>query len=472
MKISWQQALQIETDVQKILTQQEITGVYFNEDKAISLIESIIQEQERIYNEIRPILKSEIIPKEIKKDGEYSYVKKPFKMNGEYTEQVFKWYYDTPEIVSGPFSRITYEEPELSKRQKLSKQLLLLGWKPELFTETGQPMLTIKGEPVESLNKIVGDTGKLLGRWFLLAHRRGQIQGWIGNLRKDKRITAAITGGVTNTYRRKHKIVCNVPKPKDSVVLGKEMRSLFVASPGKVLVGFDAKGLEARVEGHYTAVYDGGAYAKELLEGDIHTKNQEWISSIVPIDRDTSKNIKYGLTYGAQIPKIQKMLGCTKKQASEIFNGFWEVNEALGKLRKKVIQIGNKYGYLPGIDGRKIHLRGSEHAWLNALFQSCGAISMNYAMVFLHENCKNLGIYFDQVIYYHDEVNSEIDQTEVKTIDEIQLSEQTITDKSGKLYCRYGEQAVIAVRQAGKTLKLRCDLDSDYQIGNSWGDVH
>ena len=47
------------------------------------------------------------------------------------------------------------------------------------------------------------------------------------------------------------------------------------ARPGWVQVGADASGLELRMLGHYMARYDGGAYVRELLDGDIHTANQK-----------------------------------------------------------------------------------------------------------------------------------------------------------------------------------------------------
>ena len=59
---------------------------------------------------------------------------------------------------------------------------------------------------------------------------------------------------------------------------GHACRSLFrvdPARPGWVQVGADASGLELRMLGHYMARYDGGAYVRELLDGDIHTANQK-----------------------------------------------------------------------------------------------------------------------------------------------------------------------------------------------------
>jgi DNA polymerase-1 len=47
--------------------------------------------------------------------------------------------------------------------------------------------------------------------------------------------------------------------------------SCFIPGKDRVQVGADASGLELRCLGHYLAPFDGGKFAKEVVEGDIHT---------------------------------------------------------------------------------------------------------------------------------------------------------------------------------------------------------
>jgi len=93
------------------------------------------------------------------------------------------------------------------------------------------------------------------------------------SIRKDGRIPARANSLGTPTARMTHSVIVNVPKADPDVLYGKEMRSLFIARKGYKLVGHDASGLEARMEAHYTFPFDNGEYAKEILEGDIHSKN-------------------------------------------------------------------------------------------------------------------------------------------------------------------------------------------------------
>jgi len=176
--------------------------------------------------------------------------------------------------------------------------------------------------------------------------------------------------------------------------------------------------------------------------------------------------------YGSGPGKLQSTFGWSKRLADDNFKKFWRENGALGSLRDAVIKFGQRHGYLPGIDGRAIRLRGAEHAWLNALFQSCGAIAMNVSMVLLNEHCKELGIDYNQVIYYHDEIASEVSTESIIESSENTIQTGAILSKCGRFYSAYGEQAVLSVREAGQSLQLRCELDACYQVGDTWADIH
>lgn len=92
-------------------------------------------------------------------------------------------------------------------------------------------------------------------------------------------------GAVTGRFTHSSPNIAQVPsvqKGSDGEVLmdipggfGWEARSCFVPPSGWRLVGADMSGLELRCLAHYLAEWDGGAYGKELLTGDIHTMNQK-----------------------------------------------------------------------------------------------------------------------------------------------------------------------------------------------------
>jgi DNA polymerase I-like protein with 3'-5' exonuclease and polymerase domains len=358
------------------------------------------------------------------------------------------------DIIGGQFTRIDWLEPDFGKRERLANLLLKLGWQPEYFTETGIPQLVYEKEPVPSLEEIEGDLGKHLARWFTLNHRKNQASGFFKHLSESNTIPAECTGTPTNTFRVKHKKVANIPKANAKTILGKEMRSLFRARDGYYLLGYDASALEARVMGHYTWKYDNGEFALELLQGDIHTKNANHFK----ITRDQAKGVFYAIIYGAQPPKLAKMLKCSIKEAKKVFNDFWKINPGLGRLREKVISISNRAGYVPGLDGRLVYTR-SEHSALNTVFQSAGAIIMKYSMLLMEKYKTDIGFDYEQIIFYHDEFEGEV-------------LERSVYETDTGLWCLAADYSIKSLEEAGRLLGVRVPLTGEAKIGRTWADVH
>ena len=485
----WTKALKLETNVARIIHQQEKNGVEFDLPKANRHIKYLQDTKDAIYKKVRPYLATEVVnPYTVE-------VKEPFLKAGGYCQAVSKWYTEEIPDIGGPFSRVGFVNPDIGSRQKLQKQLLSHGWIPDLYTEKGSPKLTDKGEPVPSLMRIKAPIGKDLARWFVLNHRQSQIQGWINRIRPDGRLTAGANSCGTNTARMRHRVVVNVPKAKESVIFGYEMRDLFITRDGYRLVGHDAAGLEARMMAHYTSLYDGGVFAEEILNGDIHTKNaitffatelQGRIRGDEGFEyyRDLAKTLFYGIIYGAQAPKVASTIGKPVKEGAKVFNAFWDNSPGLKKLRSRVIALSDKNGWVPGLDGRKIYTRSS-HSALNAVFQSAGAIVMKSSMVILDHLVERSGLDVVKVIDMHDESQAEVPDKDIRYTQG--TKEEVMESTKGRIwtpphlesdgtytsmYTRYGELAVKSIRMAGIALELRCDLDADYMIGNSWAETH
>lgn len=141
--------------------------------------------------------------------------------------------------------------------------------------------------------------------WLTYRHRRNSIlgggadpdedeaeKGFLSNVREDGRIpTPADTCGC-NTSRMKHRVVANIPRA--SSLYGGNMRAMFGVDLEQCYqLGYDADGLEARIEGHYVWKYPGGPeYAEALVApkpNDIHTVT----AAKIGIPRVDSKTLKY-----------------------------------------------------------------------------------------------------------------------------------------------------------------------------------
>ena len=98
--------------------------------------------------------------------------------------------------------------------------------------------------------------------------------------------------------------------PATRAEFGAECRGLFKPSQGYVLVGADLSGLELRCLAHFLA--DDGAYAQEVVEGDVHTANMKAAGLAT---RDQAKTFIYALLYGAGDSKIGSIVGKVRRKA-------------------------------------------------------------------------------------------------------------------------------------------------------------
>jgi hypothetical protein len=439
--------MECEHHVQRIITRQEINGVVFNERRARFYVFELEARKLQLYAKIRPYLQLEVI-----RSGSVP-VNKPFLKSGDYSSQVTKWYPEEQDRsrVAGPFTRVNFVQPDLGSRNKLIWQLLRLGWVPENFTKKGNPKLTVEGEPCPSLLKIGSEVGQWIADWYIYNHRQSQIKGWIRRVRIDGRLTAgAITIG-TPTYRFRHNVVVNVPKAASYVPFGYEMRSLFTVPQGKRMVGHDASGLELRMLANYI---NDIVFTREVVDGDIHTKNQN--DAGLPT-RDDAKTFIYAFIYGAGNLKIGRIIGGAEQDGAAIKRKFLKQNPKLASLIKSVQKAAGR-GYLVGLDGRKIRLRRDKetgeiqtHKALNTLLQSGGALVMKWSMIFLDQLLREAGLHSKKVIDMHDEGQSEV-PTEEATI--------------------HAELAVESIRIAGRYLDLNCPLDGEAKIGLNWAQTH
>jgi hypothetical protein len=275
----WGKAYKQCLKVASIISQQEENGWYLDKKKVERYLIGAYNYREYVDKELRKYFKPEYKFKRVNE--------KPFKSDGKPTAQVLKDLGHTD--VGGKYSVLEVVPFNLNSNPMVKRQLLSMGWKPTTYTKPtvqnpeGSPKLT-----EDSYGSLPSGLGDLLKSRRVIKHRITCIMGWIDNCRPDGRVSGTI-GGMTNTGRGKHRGIVNVPSRG---LYGKHLRSMFSVPEGRILMGADAKGLEARMEGHYTFPFDNGAYAKELIEGDVHSHNAE----VFGCTRDLAKGGKYCLT--------------------------------------------------------------------------------------------------------------------------------------------------------------------------------
>ena len=217
---------------------------------------------------------------------------------------------------------------------------------------------------------------------LLIGKRLGQIadgkNAWLDMVGEDGRIHGHVITNGTVSGRAAHASPNIAQVPAVGSPYGRECRALFHAG-GWTQVGVDACGLELRCLAHYMSPYDGGQYAHTILNGDIHTMNQQ--AAGLP-ERNQAKTFIYAFLYGAGDAKIGRIIKGDATDGKAIKRKFLKATPAIKSLRDAVQNalvetdkgriVRWKRHYLRGLDGRLLHVR-SPHSALNLLLQSAGA---------------------------------------------------------------------------------------------------
>ena len=422
----------LEHSVQRIVQEQVRNGWLLDQPKARDLVAELKEKSydlEEIVQQVflpLPTYIKEIIPK-LKKDGSTSVV--GLKFLGE------RW-----EEVGGPFSRIDWPVFNLGSRQQIGRYLKHFGWKPKTFTETGHPIVSedvlknVKGIP----------EAELIASYLLVGKRIAQVSSWLEAVNEDtQRVHGYVNTNGAVTGRMTHSKPNLAQVPSSSSLYGPECRSCWIVDSGYKLVGIDASGLELRMLAHYMNDAD---YTNTILTGDIHTANQ----LAAGLDtRNQAKTFIYAYLYGAGDEKIGSIAGGGRAVGKRLKDSFLRATPALATLKDNVAVSAGK-GYVTGLDGRKVFIR-SEHAALNSLLQSAGALIMKQALIILDRYAILWGIDYKFVGNIHDEFQVEVRE-----------------DQAGK----FGSLAASCIEAAGIHFKLRCPLAGEFNVGDSWADTH
>ena len=322
----------------------------------------------------------------------------------------------------------------VGSRQQVAERLAAKGAKWGELTPTGKPVVN---EKTLAANAHVPEASKVL-EYMTLQKRVGMLKSWIDAVKDDGRIHGRVNTCGAVTGRMTHSSPNMAQIPSES-----EYRSCFTVPEGYKLVGIDASGLELRMLAHYMK---DEAYTDLILHGDIHTYNQE--AAGLP-SRNDAKTFIYAFLYGAGDAKIGSIVGGSAAEGAKLKDKFLKALPSLRALLLKVQRIAST-GTVPALDGRRVRVR-SEHAALNSLLQSAGALVMKRALTIAVDKLASYGYPYKLVAQVHDEFQVEVPEEYAE---------------------RVGVVFRNAIRQAGRDFEMRCPLDGEYQIGDSWAETH
>lgn len=403
-----QRSIDLEHNVQAIITKQEENGFKLDEFKAIQLLAELKTKLDIILVEMQNIFPPIIT------------TGRTHKTSGKTLKDIIE-----------PFNP--------GSRKQIAERLIEKGWKPKKHTEKGS---VIVDEAV--LEMLDFPEAKTLVQYMMLQKRVAQIESWLDALKADGRVHGRVITNGAVTGRMTHMSPNMAQVPNSGSPYGEDCRSLWIVEKGYKLVGIDASGLELRMLAHYM---NDNVYTHEVVSGDIHTANQ---TAAGLQTRNQAKTFIYAFLYGAGSAKIGTVVGGSAKEGQKLIDNFLQNTPKLKALREKVARIFSQKGRLPGLDGRQLLVR-SEHSALNTLLQGAGAIVMKQALILLDKELKRKKIPYKFVANVHDEWQIEV-----------------IEDKAEEV----GMLGKQCIKLAGEVLEMRCPLDGEYKVGNNWKETH
>ena len=467
----WDFAIWLEHEFAKIIIKQNLRGWLFDSNKAAELIKKLDDEMHDCYNEIESHL-----PYIVTSEGE---LKKPLtsknvwnKYAGDWVNKVLnikdgdKVRQDGPDhiIVSwklapsgldryqwsigGPLCRVSFDKVNIGSHTQLKPWLLSIGWKPterNIDKKTHKPSSPKLTE--ESYGSLKVGVGPHIAQYLKCKHRRQMIEGWFKVLRIDGRLPAPSTSLGTPTGRQAHKVIVNVPN-EDSY-LGPELRSLFLATPGYVIVGGDSKSCQARLLCHRIEddkFTDAVVNGKKENGTDLHGYNMK----LLGVPKSDAKGFFYAFCFGAQAAKISSIIGKSKKEAQRMMDIYFEKLPTLKATIESLTTFWKEQGHIVGMDGRLVRPRKA-HEVLCYDLQMGESISVKLAIILTDMWAKAEGIENHLLIAMHDEAQYDV------------LPEQAP---------RFSEILKLAFSEAGRIMNLTVPLGGDVSIGNNWGETH
>lgn len=195
------------------------------------------------------------------------------------------------------YTPIVFKEFNPNSRQQIVEKLLELGWEPEKYTPAGNPstegdILEHAAAEIPVARPIAGGLKCTKIKGYLKSPETKKAKtGWLDIVSKQSKIHARIVhiGAVTHRVSLSRPNIGQIPsvtmkKGDDGVEhvvrgfeggWGWECRDVFIPPKGWLMMGCDLSGIEVRLFAEEMRKFDGGEYADIVLDGDVHTKNQE-----------------------------------------------------------------------------------------------------------------------------------------------------------------------------------------------------
>ncbi len=244
-----------------------------------------------------------------------------------------------------------------------------------------------------------------------------------GRIRTSFQMTVTATGRLSSTEPN----LQNIPTRTE---LGSQMRRMFVAAPGNVLVDADYSQIELRLLAHISG---DEAMCRAFRSGeDFHTLTAARVFHVEPQDvtpemRRRAKAVNFGVVYGISPFSLSQDIGVTVAEAKEYMERYFQTYTGVRAYMDRIVEQARADGYvetlmhrrraLPELKSSNHNLRAfGERVALNTPIQGTAADLMKLAMVRVERRLADEGLAAQLIMQVHDELIVECPEDEAARV--------------------------------------------------------
>ena len=244
--------------------------------------------------------------------------------------------------------------------------------------------------------------------------------------------------------------------------LGAEMRKMFLAEPGNVLVDADYSQIELRLLAHIagdTAMQDGfnsGADIHAITASQVFGVPQ---SEVTKEMRSSAKAVNFGIVYGISEHSLSEDIGVSYKKAHDYMERYFEKYSGVRQYQKEIVAQAKESGYVATLLGRRrwlpelkssnFNLRSfGERVALNMPIQGTAADIIKLAMLAVWHRLQEEQLNGRLVLQVHDELIVECPEEEGERV------------------------AALLEEEMEHVMQLSVPLIAQAKVGHTWADAH
>ena len=247
-----------------------------------------------------------------------------------------------------------------------------------------------------------------------------------GRIHTNFQMTATATGRLSSTEPN----LQNIPIRRE---LGGEIRKMFVAPEGRVLVDADYSQIELRVLAHISG--DENMRNAFLTGEDVHRSTAAQVlgippEQVTPEQRRHAKAVNFGIVYGISAFSLSEDIGVSVQEARAYINTYMSTYRGVAEYMEQVVRRAKETGVVTTLYGRRRplpELKASsftvrsfgERVARNMPIQGTAADIMKIAMVNVDRALRESGLDASLLLQVHDELIVECAREDAQAVKEI-----------------------------------------------------